>query len=43
MMSGIWIAGWGYTAQELVTVGPKPHLHLSTHERAVADLQRVSY
>lgn len=43
MMSGIWIAGWGHTAQEVATVGAKLHLHRSTHERSVAALQRVSY
>jgi hypothetical protein len=43
MMSGIWIAGWGHTAQQMVTVGPKLHLHRATHERFVAKLQSVSY
>jgi len=43
IMSGIWIAGWGYTAQEVSTVGPKLALHRATHERSVAMLQKVSY
>jgi hypothetical protein len=43
MMSGIWLAGWGHTAQQMVAVGPKLHLHRATHETAVASLQKVSY
>lgn len=43
IMSGIWIAGWGHTAQEVATVGAKLHLHRATHERFVTNLQRVSY
>ena len=43
IMSGIWIAGWCHAAQEVATVGAKLALHRATHDRSVANSQRVSY
>ena len=43
IMSGVWVGGWGFFAQEIATVGPKLIVQRTTQDKPIRMLQKASY